>query len=376
MGLPWFAFNIKDFIANTTRLNTEATGAYLLLMLDYYEQEEPPPDDNEVLSTIAGLDLDTWLKHRRVLEPLFDTSSGRWRHERIEQEIAKGASRHAASMRGLAAAQAANKAASGAPGKKAPASKKKVEKTIRQAPEPSKEPEIPSPAPVEAATPAPSQATQEHKHSIEGVSNDTPTRASASGGPETLVPLDFTLTGSEVIEATSEGYTTTEVAAVVDSFIRYHDAAGTLSDDWRAAWRRWWSRKKPALPAKAKPRVVVSTKAKPVGVPIPEDWQPNEAHRRKCEERGININDLAETFINYCHQPAGRLKYSDHDRAFGTFILNQPTFNRGSANAKVTVRGSIVDAGNDALAELDRRIAASQEDHGTGDVAVQSLPAD
>jgi uncharacterized protein YdaU (DUF1376 family) len=406
MGLPWFAFNIKDFIANTTRLNTEAKGAYLMLMLDYYEQGQPPPDDDEVLATITGLPIDVWKRHRRVIEPLFDLSivPGRWHHQRVEEECAKGRSRHASSMKGLEAANRAHAAMKGSRQEPATTSNQKPSKAPVKEPvedasldpsrfrdedvrDPQNVAEKSQNRPSEAIPPnqEPSQGSSEapregpsyrtHKHKqrkkVES-SNDDSTRASEMA--ESLIPKDFELTGAEIIDAASEGHTAEEVAAVVDSFRRYHDAAGTTADDWSAAWRRWWERKKPAMPPKAKPRVVVSTKAKQSGIPIPADWTPTEAHRRRCIERGVNIDDLAETFVNYCHQPAGRLKYSDHDRAFSTFILNQPAFNRGSTNAKTPpARGSIVDAGNDALAELDRRIAASQEDHGNGDLAVQGL---
>ena len=85
-----FGFNIKDFIANTTRLNTEAKGAYLMLLLDYYQNEQGPPDIAKVLATITVLPLDAWLEHSMVILPLFEIRDGRLWHPRCEDEIEKG----------------------------------------------------------------------------------------------------------------------------------------------------------------------------------------------------------------------------------------------------------------------------------------------
>ena len=95
MSFDWFPFNTKDFLANTRRLNTEAKGAYLLLMLDYYEQGEGPPDDDDVLATICELPLETWQRHRRVISPMFEIRDGRWRHDRIKSEMEKAERKHA-----------------------------------------------------------------------------------------------------------------------------------------------------------------------------------------------------------------------------------------------------------------------------------------
>lgn len=83
MSLPWFPFNIKDFVTNTLRLNTEAKGAYLMLILDYYQTETAPPDDDEVLAAITGLSIETWQRHRRVIAPLFQIRDGVWHHPEI-----------------------------------------------------------------------------------------------------------------------------------------------------------------------------------------------------------------------------------------------------------------------------------------------------
>ena len=66
MSLPWFAFNIKDYLSDTMRLTTEAHGAYLLLILDYYESEGPSPDDDFILAAIAQQDPHLGVKYATV----------------------------------------------------------------------------------------------------------------------------------------------------------------------------------------------------------------------------------------------------------------------------------------------------------------------
>ena len=89
MSLPWFKFEPKPFISDTLRLSTEAKGAYLMLILDYYDQGKPAPDDDETLATITGLSVDTWRRHRRVIEPLFNVRDGLWYHLKCEEVLAE-----------------------------------------------------------------------------------------------------------------------------------------------------------------------------------------------------------------------------------------------------------------------------------------------
>jgi uncharacterized protein YdaU (DUF1376 family) len=90
MKRPWFPFYVGDYVRDTARLNTEAHGAYLLLMMDYWVNGAPP-DDDEILANITKLPIKIWIKHRRVLSGYFEVADGKWHHQRIEMEIAKAA---------------------------------------------------------------------------------------------------------------------------------------------------------------------------------------------------------------------------------------------------------------------------------------------
>lgn len=93
MTLPWFPFNVGDYMRDTARLTTEAHGAYLLLIMDYWVNG-PPPDDNEVLATITKLPVTIWRKRRPTILPFFKIVDGRWTHGRIDREIAAADEKH------------------------------------------------------------------------------------------------------------------------------------------------------------------------------------------------------------------------------------------------------------------------------------------
>jgi uncharacterized protein YdaU (DUF1376 family) len=88
MKRPWFPFYVGDYMRDTSRLNTEAHGAYLLLIIDYWVNG-PPPDDDDVLANITKLAPKAWKKQRALLAAFFEIKDGRWQHRRIDQEIAK-----------------------------------------------------------------------------------------------------------------------------------------------------------------------------------------------------------------------------------------------------------------------------------------------
>ncbi|WP_213072535.1 DUF1376 domain-containing protein [Acinetobacter tianfuensis] len=82
----WMPFYIADYLADTTRLNTEQHGAYMLLIMDYW-RNGAPPDDDSVLANITKLTPSVWRKHRAALSKLFNIVEGEWVHKRIEREI-------------------------------------------------------------------------------------------------------------------------------------------------------------------------------------------------------------------------------------------------------------------------------------------------
>lgn len=79
---------IGDYLRDTTRLTTEAHGAYLLLLMDYWING-PAPDDDLVLSSITKLALKDWRKIRPFIAPFFHVESGMWMNKRSEAERAK-----------------------------------------------------------------------------------------------------------------------------------------------------------------------------------------------------------------------------------------------------------------------------------------------
>lgn len=253
MSLAWFPFNIKDFLANTKRLNTEAKGAYLLLMLDYYEQGQPPPDDDDVLATITELPLDVWQRHRRVLAPLFQIEGGFWRHERIEKERLEAGSK-------LASSHARAKAAGDAYAKKIadqklqagskPISEPKKANTPISAPAPSRLQVDPETIP---------ETTHLHLH-LKKDSLSTETDRDAIGEedgtgafeppniPEdvedvgTQIDLLFRLNNNQLATCKFDGATPEIIEAERVAFIGHHRERGSFSHDWDGTWAKWWKR--------------------------------------------------------------------------------------------------------------------------------------
>lgn len=84
----WIPIYIADYRADTSRLNTEQHGAYLLILFDYW-RNGPPPDDDAVLAQITLLTLTKWKAHRPVLQAFFSVQNGVWVQKRAEVERAR-----------------------------------------------------------------------------------------------------------------------------------------------------------------------------------------------------------------------------------------------------------------------------------------------
>jgi len=82
----WMPLYIGDYIADTSRLNTEQHGAYLLLIMDYWRSGRLP-DDDQVLAQITKLSPESWKKHKGILRGFFEASNGELIHPRIEKEL-------------------------------------------------------------------------------------------------------------------------------------------------------------------------------------------------------------------------------------------------------------------------------------------------
>lgn len=79
---------IGDYLRDTTRLTTEAHGAYLLLLMDYWVNG-PAPDDDLVLSSITKMALKDWRKIRPFIAPFFHAENGVWINKRSDEERSK-----------------------------------------------------------------------------------------------------------------------------------------------------------------------------------------------------------------------------------------------------------------------------------------------
>jgi len=84
----WMPLYVADYLRKTTRLTTEQHGAYCLLIMDYWVNGALP-DDDTALAQIVRLPINTWRKHRDVIQLFFAVKDGKWTHDRIEDERMK-----------------------------------------------------------------------------------------------------------------------------------------------------------------------------------------------------------------------------------------------------------------------------------------------
>lgn len=83
----WMPLYIGDYLKNTSRLTTEAHGAYLLLIFDYWVSGKPLPDDDQLLAAITRLSPARWKAIRKIVAPFFQVHDGEWHHKRIDEEL-------------------------------------------------------------------------------------------------------------------------------------------------------------------------------------------------------------------------------------------------------------------------------------------------
>lgn len=257
-----FRLNVTQFLSETSRLGPTIVGAYLNIILDYFEQREAPPDDDSVLSRIVGCDISLWLDIRPKLEHLFEIVDKRWTHRHVEAEIAASAGRLEHSKRAQAASIKVRTGSNG-----------------------NEQPDAYNEAAI-AAVRKNKPTTLAEDVGAEDDTDDVLARAIGSMGeededdepglPEPPIPTppginfesgldpEFKPAPAILIEHMNDGYSSTQIADVLDAFKRYNINMGTTSNNWPEMWVRWWNRKKPPLhPAekKPKPRVEVSRRA-------------------------------------------------------------------------------------------------------------------
>lgn len=236
--------DIGQFMLDTIAMQPHVVGAYVRLMIAY--RNTGPLDINK-LARISGLDEAEWDFYEEQLKPLFVPVEGHWHHPGIDEQIAKhGRLRKNAAKASAAAAttRQPEQPTSGIVAQQETAEQlrqRQLEPPPRRAPPPEPEPEL-----------------HELKTGPKVQTNVMHVGAPPPDEIGDLIPHSWTLTGEQINQARGEGYSTEIIADVVDSFRRYHMAAGTLSTDWSASWWKWWERKKPSKP---KPRVQVSRKS-------------------------------------------------------------------------------------------------------------------
>lgn len=103
----WMPLFVADYLADTTHLDTELHGAYLLLLMSYWKRGAPLPDDDRQLAAMARMSIPRWMEARPVIEAFFSPVDNLWIHHRVESELASARERvEAASERARKAATA------------------------------------------------------------------------------------------------------------------------------------------------------------------------------------------------------------------------------------------------------------------------------
>ncbi|MFP4004622.1 MAG: YdaU family protein [Alphaproteobacteria bacterium] len=87
----WMPLYVGDYLRDTQHLSAAQSGAYLHLIMHYWVTGDCLNDCDSVLWRIAKADS---LEHfqteiRPFLEPFFRISHGKWRHKRVDEELAK-----------------------------------------------------------------------------------------------------------------------------------------------------------------------------------------------------------------------------------------------------------------------------------------------
>lgn len=110
MNRPWMPLYVADYLADTMHLRAAEHGAYLLLIMHYWRTGELPADDRQ-LAQIARMTVADWARSKVVIAAFFDDG---WRHNRVDDEIAKANAKHerrqsAGKMGGIASSHAKQK---------------------------------------------------------------------------------------------------------------------------------------------------------------------------------------------------------------------------------------------------------------------------
>jgi uncharacterized protein YdaU (DUF1376 family) len=83
MNPPKMPIHIGDLLRDTSHLDTEYIGAYLLLLFHHWSTGSLPDDDKQ-LATITRMTAGRWKRARPVLQKFFHEG---WRHGRIAKDL-------------------------------------------------------------------------------------------------------------------------------------------------------------------------------------------------------------------------------------------------------------------------------------------------
>lgn len=86
-ALPYMQLYVAEYLADTTHLNAEEHGAYLLLLMNYWQRGKALLDDNERLANVARVLNERWPRVRKALEEFFEVVDGYWIHHRVERDL-------------------------------------------------------------------------------------------------------------------------------------------------------------------------------------------------------------------------------------------------------------------------------------------------
>lgn len=85
----WMPLYVPDYLKDTMHLSTVEHGAYLLLIMHAWTHGGLLPIDETRLSRIARLSADEWKDCRDAVLEFFQRGENSYRHNRVDEEIAK-----------------------------------------------------------------------------------------------------------------------------------------------------------------------------------------------------------------------------------------------------------------------------------------------
>lgn len=218
----WMPVYIGDFLADSMHLNTEQSGAYLLLIFHYWRHGGPLRDDDATLASVTRLSPARWRKHRAAISSFFNVSNGLWSHGRIEAELKSANEGYA--MR-LERSRLANKARS----EKA-SLKDSLEDTSEDTLVDTVKGTQPQPQPQRRGT---KEKVEKYLPAVEKTAGLT------RGGRKTQIAPDWKPDEWDIEHAEAKGWDRQRIDREAEGFRDRNLAHAAVYSDWSAAWRTW-----------------------------------------------------------------------------------------------------------------------------------------